>query len=251
VREGKPRYSAEALPPSGGVTWGVIGLLVGIVAVLLALFVISFVIVLPTQVIFGEESAGAYFGQFVGTSAWHVLVVLCIYLVVRQTGGTWRSLGFLAPDGETTALTGRTLGIAFALSILARLIVVVVVFLEGLTGIEWLKPSEQIPEEALEHAWLLPFIGISVVLTAPFTEELLFRGFLYGGVRRYAAPVPAALVSGGLFSVLHFSPALFLPFLCIGAMFALTYERTHSIFVSMLVHFFFNLLSFLLLVFVV
>jgi membrane protease YdiL (CAAX protease family) len=89
------------------------------------------------------------------------------------------------------------------------------------------------------------------VLTAPFTEELLFRGFLYGGMRRYTSPASAALVSGGLFSALHFSPALFLPFLCIGAMFALAYERTHSIFVSMLIHFFFNLLSFLLIVFVV
>lgn len=43
----------------------------------------------------------------------------------------------------------------------------------------------------------------SVVLFYPFVEELVFRGFLYDGIRRSSGAVPAVILSSALFAVLH------------------------------------------------
>jgi membrane protease YdiL (CAAX protease family) len=45
--------------------------------------------------------------------------------------------------------------------------------------------------------------GVSVMLLAPFTEEILFRGVLYGGYRKSFGAFGAAVLTTGLFCMLH------------------------------------------------
>ena len=93
-------------------------------------------------------------------------------------------------------------------------------------------------------------IGVAVVGAAPFAEELFFRGFLYGGLRRRLSVLPAALLSGVLFAIAHLDPGLIVPFTLVGFVLAFTYERTGTLVAPIGVHFVFNLLSFLALLLV-
>ena len=117
-------------------------------------------------------------------------------------------------------------------------------------GLDALKPSQQLSDPFFKHDWLIAMIGFSVVMTAPVAEEIFFRGFLFAGLRKRLPFVAAGLISGAVFSLAHADPGLILPFTLVGFILAFTYERTGSLYASMGVHFLFNAISFLALVFV-
>jgi membrane protease YdiL (CAAX protease family) len=83
-----------------------------------------------------------------------------------------------------------------------------------------------------------------VVLLAPLTEELVFRGFLYGGMRRVVAPRTALVLSAFLFGIVHFAPpTTILPMLVFGLFLARLMERTGSILACFVAHATFNAFS--------
>ncbi len=71
---------------------------------------------------------------------------------------------------------------------------------------------------------------------APLCEEALFRGFLYGSLRRKLAVVPSILISAFLFAACHFDAGGFGPLFTLGCIFAFVFERTKSIVPSMVAH---------------
>lgn len=94
-----------------------------------------------------------------------------------------------------------------------------------------------------------------VILGAPLGEELLFRGFLYRGLRRRFSVWPAALISGLVFGVIHISPesgrqaaatAILVPALSLlGVALAHLYERRKSLVAPIAGHAAFNLIGYL------
>jgi membrane protease YdiL (CAAX protease family) len=83
---------------------------------------------------------------------------------------------------------------------------------------------------------------------APISEEIFFRGFLFGGLSRYMSFLPAGLLSGIIFASAHAQSGLIIPFTIVGMILAATYRRTGMIYTSMGVHFLFNAISFTALV---
>jgi sodium transport system permease protein len=81
-----------------------------------------------------------------------------------------------------------------------------------------------------------PLIWAIMVVVLPACEELLFRGALYGGLRRVLHPVAAVVVSALLFAVAHGSVAVLLPVGALGVVLALLYERTASLTTPILFH---------------
>lgn len=77
-----------------------------------------------------------------------------------------------------------------------------------------------------------------IVIAAPLAEEICFRGFLFGGLRKRLPMIPAALAGGLFFGLLHFTtgwsavPAL----IFLGAMFAVVYEKTGSLWPPIILH---------------
>jgi membrane protease YdiL (CAAX protease family) len=69
---------------------------------------------------------------------------------------------------------------------------------------------------------------LGICLVGPATEELYFRGVLYGAVRRYGPPI-AIVLSALLFSVVHFQPRAIPILFVLGAALAFLYERTGSL----------------------
>jgi membrane protease YdiL (CAAX protease family) len=94
----------------------------------------------------------------------------------------------------------------------------------------------------LEHSDLKSRISVifMAILVAPIAEEIIFRGYFYGVIRRYGGRIPAILISSLLFAAVHGNLSA-APGLCILAVtLCLLYERTGSLWASMTLHAAFN-----------
>ncbi|MEO8061802.1 MAG: type II CAAX endopeptidase family protein [Pseudomonadota bacterium] len=84
--------------------------------------------------------------------------------------------------------------------------------------------------------WMLPL----ALLAAPVFEEFIFRGLIFGGLRRSFGFWPAALAGAGIFAIIH-PPISVLPVFVLGLATAYSYERTRGLLAPMLAHAVYNL----------
>jgi membrane protease YdiL (CAAX protease family) len=84
-----------------------------------------------------------------------------------------------------------------------------------------------------------PWLFLLAVLLAPLCEEFIFRGLLFGGLRRSMGLVPAMAMSAALFAIVH-PPLSMLPVFVLGLVTAYSYERTKGLIAPMLVHAVYN-----------
>ena len=103
----------------------------------------------------------------------------------------------------------------------------------------------QIFENASSGAQRIPIIVLAVVV-APVAEELAFRGYIYGVIKRYVGAIPALVLSGILFALIHGNLPSFFPLLVLASVFALAYELSGSLLVPMTMHALFNAFSLIL-----
>jgi membrane protease YdiL (CAAX protease family) len=101
-------------------------------------------------------------------------------------------------------------------------------------------PPQDIVEQFPRTAGGGVLFFIVAVLLAPFFEELFFRGFLYKGFKNSWGWWPAALVSAALFSLAHLQITVFVPIFALGFALAWVYERTGSLWTSIVMHAVFN-----------
>jgi CAAX protease family protein len=90
-------------------------------------------------------------------------------------------------------------------------------------------------------------MAIAAIIAAPVAEESLYRGVLYGGLRRSWGVLPAAIVGAAVFGLVHWSFGLGhdslaeVPMLAsFGLALCLLYERTASLYPGMAMHAFTN-----------
>jgi membrane protease YdiL (CAAX protease family) len=249
MQEPLPEYSPA--PAATTRLWGVRDIaIVTAIVLLLFVFVPGF-IYLPAEAIWGENSEEADVASAIANLVWYVTVIFTVLGYIRRKGGKPADLGLRWPTGAGRDSWGRIVGIA-VLTFIAMYAVTAAYSLIALEllDLDFLEPSEQIPDDFFDHKVALAVLGVAVVIGAPFTEELFFRGFLYGGVRTYIAVPLAALLTGVLFSLLHANVGLIIPFTLIGAILALSYQRSGNLATSIGAHFFFNFISFMVLAFV-
>ena len=77
------------------------------------------------------------------------------------------------------------------------------------------------------------------VVAAPLCEEFIFRGLIYGGLRRSMPATQAMLASAAIFAVIH-PPLSMLPVFVLGLCAAWAYERSKTLLAPMLVHAVYN-----------
>lgn len=89
-------------------------------------------------------------------------------------------------------------------------------------------------------------VGIAVIGIAPVAEEFFFRGFVFGALRSRYAIVPAALLAGGLFGIIHAPTGIEAvpPLIVLGVVFCLVYELSGSLFPAIALHGVNNMLAF-------
>lgn len=81
---------------------------------------------------------------------------------------------------------------------------------------------------------------VNACLVAPLAEEVLFRGYIYAVVKRYAGPVFSIVVVGLLFAVVHLNLAALWPLWLFAILLTLAYEFSGSLWVPVGIHALFN-----------
>ncbi len=139
------------------------------------------------------------------------------------------------------------IGLAVAYASVLLVNVVATLLLDGV----WPDVGAQDPVQAFQQAGSLSFkilLGIYAVIIAPLVEEIMFRGFLYGVIKRFTDSYFAALVTALLFGVVHLHVASFAPLCALGIVLAVAYEVTGSLLVPMGIHALFNTVNLVLMV---
>ncbi len=108
--------------------------------------------------------------------------------------------------------------------------VVGVIYLEAITAMHLLPSRSAAPA--------LGLIAVAVV-AAPLFEEFIFRGLIFGGLRRTLGPAASVLASAAIFAMVH-PPLSVIPVFVMGACAALIYQRTKVLAAPMLVHAIYN-----------
>jgi membrane protease YdiL (CAAX protease family) len=84
-----------------------------------------------------------------------------------------------------------------------------------------------------DHVWASVFL---LVMVAPVTEEVMFRGLILRGFLRRFRVGAAFLLSSMLFGLVHLNPWQFVSASALGLMFAWWYARTRSLVPSLIGH---------------
>ena len=81
---------------------------------------------------------------------------------------------------------------------------------------------------------VLAFIGL--VVLPPIAEEMLFRGFLYRGLAKRLPKILSALITSGLFALLHFQWNVSLDVFVLSLVLIALYEKTKNLWVCVGLH---------------
>jgi membrane protease YdiL (CAAX protease family) len=92
------------------------------------------------------------------------------------------------------------------------------------------------------QGWAVRALFVALLcVVAPVAEETVFRGGLFGGLRKRWPLPAAALVSAAVFALVHLNWVSFLPVMALGVALCIAYERTGSLLPGMVAHSLFNL----------
>ncbi len=95
-----------------------------------------------------------------------------------------------------------------------------------------LQPVMDTLSGVVPTAWFLILLAVVV----PIGEEIFFRGFIYGGLRKRWGIIVATLGSAAFFSAAHMQVVHGLPIFILGLVLALVYERSRSLVPTVVAH---------------
>ena len=177
------------------------------------------------------ETAAAYLGTrmqlprlwlIAGTRTAQMLVVIILAAV---QGGGLQTLGL----DRHTLLGGFRKGLVWSAGFAAAAgLLFMGLFMAGLDPFRLVRSP--LPHGAYQR--VLFFIVGGIV--APVAEEIVFRGLIFGYLRRWGTPA-AVLISTALFSVLHL-PAVPITQIVGGLVFAIAYHTGRSLMVPIVIH---------------
>ncbi len=166
------------------------------------------------------------------------MLLLLHFRLIAPGAATWEELGLrplrlgrVVRVGVGTGLAGLGLTIAIGL----------------LLGAIGLRQNQAEQFTFLRREGVGTFVAVLLLgaIVAPFVEELFFRGFIFGLYRRRQPLWVAYVASGSLFAVLHANPramdlgqagALVVGVFTLGTLLAWAYQRTGSLYPSMVAH---------------
>jgi membrane protease YdiL (CAAX protease family) len=93
-------------------------------------------------------------------------------------------------------------------------------------------------EDIVDGFGPVPVQILLIVIAAPISEELCFRGMLFGGLRERLPRLAAALIAATIFGALHALTGITAvpPLIAFGFLLALLYEKTGSVVPCILLH---------------
>ncbi|WP_408954475.1 lysostaphin resistance A-like protein [Natroniella sp. ANB-PHB2] len=170
-----------------------------------------------------------------------LLAGITLFLVLNKYGVSLKEFGLKNENFVTNLKYGALSG-----TIICLIIVILNNFLYGLVfnlfGVE--APAQQVVYNLLNSQNILIFLVQSaiIIIIAPITEEIFFRGFLYPYCKSKFGKSKGLILNGALFGLAHFSLWVFLPTFLGGVILAWLYDKTNSLYSSIIAHGVWNLL---------
>jgi len=93
----------------------------------------------------------------------------------------------------------------------------------------------------------ITLLVIFAVVLAPIVEETIFRGCIYRFLKSQTTLMPAQIISGVFFAIMHGNLMSLLPLVVVGLLLARVYEKSGNLLVPICFHGFFNGFSLLML----
>lgn len=239
----QPEQSVTAVP------WGPVGATLVAVTAILGGDVLVFLLVaggvvleggmsLPTAQRVIEANIPLLFTAFVGA---RLLAIALVYWFVRRRGGGWKTLGvrgFRPGRGVVVVVLGF---IGFFVTA-----AVATVLLEHFAPGVDLTAEQEIPFLAARQAWEIVLAFLALVVIAPVSEELVFRGLLLPAFGKVFGLLPSVVIISIGFGLLH-PPLSAMIIIGLFAIFlGIAYIATKSVWPPIALHASKNLLAFFL-----
>lgn len=181
-----------------------LGLIYAIVLYVVVQYVVYFIFVLAGQ-IFGKSEArpasevvgGSTLAQFVFMLMYSGLFVLGIWAFMRQYGQNLRTIGFKKPTWMDPVYGLAAVPVYFLFYFLTVLLAT------NLFPSLDINQQQQIGFDSVHGGADLLLAFISLVILPPITEEIVFRGFLFGSFRKVLPMVYAGIITSLIFAVAH------------------------------------------------
>jgi len=187
-------------------------------------FVLQIVIAASVFAVTGALSGYALLLSFAGAGAVTYLLARYVYWRAKTEAVPVVFDGPVGPALRLGVVTGVT-------AAAAALVYIVVAQQFGLID----DLSTNRPSDRLTLLWF----ALLAVVAAPVFEEFIFRGLVFGGLRRSFGVVPAAVASAAVFAIVHPPPSI-LPVFVLGIFAALAYERSRALLAPMTTHALYN-----------
>ena len=216
-----PRESGGRAP------WRVRDIVYAMLAALVAYSVLASVAISVASI--GDETGDVAYPAWTLASLYIVFVAIAWFFSVRKYRVGWHVLGLRAPSGRWPFALA-------ALALLASLLVFTAYRLAAeQSGVGWLQPPE-VPSEVFGVGLERALNVVAIVGLAPFVEEVFFRGFVLGGLAAAFGDLWAVVISSALFTLMHVSPATFIPLFVTAMLLGWLYLRTRSIWPPIAAH---------------
>jgi ABC-2 type transport system permease protein len=111
--------------------------------------------------------------------------------------------------------------------------------LSYLYALQWLGFAQDSMRESAQGLSSSAWIPLLVVIAAPIFEEFIFRGLIFGGLRRSLGALPAIAASAAVFAIVH-PPLSMIPVFVLGVCAAVAYDRTKFLLAPMIAHGLYN-----------
>ena len=214
---------------NGSAPWGTTQIVLGIVIVLVLLFAAA-----------GAAAgiATLYSAQEDAVATW-----ISVHLTAIAIIGTVWFFGLRHCQSPLSAIgldsfsmpAKRAFLLAAAVLAASLIITSVYALLVSWWGIGFLEPPDLDSGIAFDGAAVLLTFQALALMT-PITEEVFFRGFIFGGLLRRVGPRWAIIISALVFSAFHLSLGVFIPIFITGVLFAWLYWRTGSLWAAIAAH---------------
>ena len=132
-------------------------------------------------------------------------------------------------------------------AIIAVCAVALALFLNILVSKSGITEISEEYEEVAQAQYACSFwVGIIIYgLISPVSEELMFRGILYNGFKRYFKMMPALLMSSAFFSLYHGNGVQGMYSFAISVFIVYSYEKTGSFITPVMIHMICNLAAYI------
>jgi uncharacterized protein len=170
-----------------------------------------------------------YAGTLTGLTIAIILMLGIYFIALRPKRLSWKEVGVKAYSLKDWKL----IGLDSAVLLIGAVIIVV---LTSFIGNTWENSkTEAMQQNVTFFTVLTAFISAAVI--SPIYEEIFYRGFLYRWLRTRVGLTRALLLSSLIFTIIHIPTYNVMPVnFFSGILFALAYERTGSIWPSVLIH---------------